>query len=137
MPLLLPISCAWLVSFWVGLSRLVLFARRGCEGRGRVGGRVGVARAVNVVVCVDWLVWWVFLCFVLSGRDSFIFFFFSKADVSSRCALPGVIVISSSFIENVGDFCFSNYQRRNNNIGKCLSRFLPLPSPQTHSRQQY
>lgn len=74
MPLLLPISCAWLVSFWVGLSRLVLFARKGCEGRGKVGGRVGVARAVHVVVCVDWLVWWVFCVLFCRGRDSFYFF---------------------------------------------------------------
>lgn len=69
MPLLLPISCAWLVSFWVGLSRLVLFARRGYEGRGKVGGRVGVARAVNVVVCV-WIGWfggYFVFCFVGGG----------------------------------------------------------------------
>lgn len=73
--MLLPISCAWLVSFWVGLSRLVLFARKGYEGRGKVGGRVGVARAVHVVVCVDWLVWWVFCVLFCRGRGSFIYFF--------------------------------------------------------------
>lgn len=79
MPLLLPISCAWLVSFWVGLSRLVLFARKGYEGRGKVGRRVGVARAVHVVcVWIGWFGGYFVFCFVGGGIVLLFFFFFRR-----------------------------------------------------------